>query len=305
MNYIRVKRLTKKFLACALAMALSVVVAMPMTAQATEANAMTFYAEIQAKEAAKALKEQISQTFTMEKKSTTTSHVKEMGYICYRAVESKEEKLPLVIYLHGKDGCGSNLDRLLQIEGIPQYIDRGLIYPNAVVIAPQCPSGSNWTKLADDVMELIEQVIEEENIDPSRISLTGASLGGIGTFNIAIKNPTFFSAVVPVCGSVNAGNCKVLTDVEVKIFHGTLDTGMGFSCKTAAQVITDNGGRCELNMLEGEGHEIRHVYVDEEYDLVNWMIAQQRSEMVQEEVEASGATAQTVETADTIIDSLN
>lgn len=297
MNYISVKRLTK-FVAVVSAMAIALVGSVPMATYAAEKNAATYYAGLQVKESAEALLNQVAFTYTMEKKSTTTSHVKEMGYICYRPVESKEEKLPLIVYLHGKDGCGSNIDKLLQIEGIPYYIDNGQIYPNAVVIAPQCPSGSNWTKLADDVMQLIEQVIEEENIDTSRISLTGASLGGIGTFNIAIKNPTFFSAVVPVCGSVNAANCNVLTDVEVKIFHGTLDTGMGFSCKTAAQVITDNGGSCELNMLEGEGHEIRHVYVDEEYDLINWMIAQQRSDMVQEEVEVSN------ETADSITDAL-
>lgn len=269
----------RKFAAGVSATFFAVTTLMPMTVQATEFNAIIFQQEQEQITLREERKAQIAQTYTMEQKSTSTSKVSSLGYWTYRPESSKEESKALVVYLHGLDGCGSNLDKLLQIEGIPYYIQNGDIYPDAVVIAPQCPSGTNWTKLSSDVMQLIEQVIETENIDRSRISLTGASLGGIGTFNIAIENPNYFSAVVPVCGSVNAARCNVLTNVPVKIFHGTLDTAMGFSCKTAAQIISDNGGSCELNMLQGEGHEIRHVYVDREYDLVNWMIAQQRKDV--------------------------
>lgn len=223
-------------------------------------------------------KAKIAAEYTMEKKELATQHVKSFGYWCYRPTQSTKEALPLIVYLHGTDGCGSNLDKLLKIEGIPYYINNGYIYPNAIVVAPQCPAGSNWGTLSNDVMQIIEQVIEEQNVDISRISLTGASLGGVGTFNIAIKNPSFFSAIVPVCGSVDASKCSVLNDVAVKIFHGTKDYGMGFSVKTAAEVINNNNGSCELIMLQGEGHEIRHVYIDEEYDLINWMISQQRED---------------------------
>jgi len=222
--------------------------------------------------------EEIAKNYTMEQKSVMISNGKSMGYWLYKPYET-DEKMPLVIYLHGKDGCGSNLDRLMKIQGIPQYINEGKIYPNAVVISPQCPSGSSWTNQADAVMELIEAVVAEENIDRSRISLTGASLGGIGTFNIAIKNPSYFSAIVPVCGSVSAAKCSVLNNVPVKIYHGTRDTGMGFSVKDAAVIIAENGGNCELNMLEGKGHEIRYVYYDDTYHVLDWMISQQRTDV--------------------------
>lgn len=222
-------------------------------------------------------KAEIAQSYTMVQKSASTSRVKSMGYWCYRPTVSTDEALPLIVYLHGSDGRGSNLNRLLQIESIPSFINNGDIYPDAIVISPQCPSGQSWSSLANDVMELIAQVIDEENVDINRISLTGCSLGGCGTFSIALKNPDFFSAVVPVCASVNAANCKVLNNVPMKIFHGTKDYGMGFSVKSAAQVINQNGGNCELIMLEGEGHEIRHVYKDEEFDLLDWMSSQNKS----------------------------
>lgn len=293
MKYVSVKRrvLATTLLVCAAILGASFV---PTTSNASEMDAVMlqkYYEEQKALEEAKAQKEaqkaEIAQSYTMVKKSTSTSHVKNLGYWCYRPTASTQEALPMIVYLHGTDGKGSNLDTLLKIESIPSYINHGEVYPNAIVIAPQCPSSYNWTKLADDVMELIANVIQEENVDPTRISLTGCSLGGCGTYNIALKYPEFFSAVVPVCGSVNAASCSKLTNVPVKIFHGTQDYGMGFSSKTAAQVITQNGGNCELIMLQGEGHEIRHVYKDEEYDLLDWMSAQQRTDNAVEQTAAN------------------
>ncbi len=279
MKYIRVKTIVAAVVGfCALAFS-----TVPSSAAAAKATSYeeTIAVDISDEEVAAVeniRKAQIPNTYTMEKKTTSTSKRSSFGYILYRPDSDKTESKALIVYLHGLDGCGSNLDKLLSIEGIPNYISQGLIYPDAVVIAPQCPSGTNWVNMASEVMELIEQVIEEENIDVSRISLTGASLGGIGTYYLAYTNPTFFSAVVPVCGNVNASRCSVLTDVPVWIFHGTLDTAMGFSCKEANTVINNAGGTCTLTWIENEGHEIRHVYYDEEYDLINWMISQQRTD---------------------------
>lgn len=279
MKYIRIKTIALALIGFS-AIAFSAVHADAAAPKATKYEE-TITVDISEQEAAAVenlRKASIPNTYTMEKKSIATSKRSSFGYILYRPDSDKTESKALIVYLHGLDGCGSNLDKLLSIEGIPNYISQGLIYPDAVVIAPQCPSGTNWVNMASEVMELIQQVIVEENIDVSRISLTGASLGGIGTYYLAYTNPTFFSAVVPVCGNVNASRCSVLTDVPVWIFHGTLDTAMGFSCKEANTVINNAGGTCTLTWIENEGHEIRHVYYDEEYDLINWMISQQRTD---------------------------
>ena len=284
MRYMKVKKL-------ALALVSIVTIAtsvMPVSAQAAtsvsyETQLTTSVAEQEEQAQALLKKLNIANTYTMEQRYTSTSSTTNFGYICYRPEESKDESKALIIYLHGKDGCGSDLNKLLQIEGIPNYIANGYVYPDAVVIAPQCPTGSSWVAQAKNVMELIMQVIEEENIDPSRISITGASLGGIGTYYLAYTYPNFFSAVVPVCGNVNASRCSVINDCPVWIFHGTLDTAMGFSCKEATTVINNAGGNCTLTWIQNEGHEIRHVYYDAEYNLLDWMASQQRVVVTEEE----------------------
>ena len=218
----------------------------------------------------------IKNTYSILDKKYKSSNGDLINYLVYRPYEEKEEKLPLIIYLHGMDGNGNDINKVRNIKGLIYYIDNGELYPNAVIIAPQIPVGASWTSYSKEVMELISIVIEDENIDKNKISLTGMSLGGIGTLDIAIKNPNFFSCIVPVCANINANRCAILQNVKVKIFHGTEDYSMGFSVIDANKIINENGGNSELFMLEGEGHEIRHIYIDKEYDIVNWMISQER-----------------------------
>ena len=214
----------------------------------------------------------------MEKRFYKTQSGETMPYVFYRRGE-KTERLPMIVYLHGTDGCGSNPQRILDIQTMASYIEGGklVITDDMILLTPQCPEGHRWSDVMPQVKELIEYMVETENADPGRISLTGCSLGGMGTFSLAIEYPELFSAAGPVCGSIKEPEkAAAMAVMPVRIFHGTEDTGMGFSVVDAAKVITDAGGNCELNMLQGEGHEIRHVYYDEDGALYKWMIAQKR-----------------------------
>ena len=54
-----------------------------------------------------------------------------------------------------------------------------------------------------DVDESIEAVCREYNIDRSRIVLRGASLGGVGTWQLGLKRPDHFVAIGPASGPVD------------------------------------------------------------------------------------------------------
>src|SRR4051812_41314616 len=55
----------------------------------------------------------------------------------------------------------------------------------------------------DDVMRVIADVRRAYPIDPDRITLTGASMGGGGTWAIGLRHPELFAALAPVCGFAN------------------------------------------------------------------------------------------------------
>lgn len=219
------------------------------------------------------------QNATMVKKYATTSHVKNFGYWVYRPTDSTEEKLPLIVYMHGISERGNNLDTLLRVS-LPKHLYQKNVSVNAVVIMPQCPSSTNWTNLADDVMELINLVKEEENIDDTSISLTGHSLGGIGTWRIALKYPDVFASLVPVSSTINKpADAVKLVDIPIWSLHGTKDTMSPSSMLQAQKYIEAAGGnKMQVTLFEGMGHCITDVvYNNPELDVLNWMAGQHRS----------------------------
>src|SRR5262249_14467876 len=51
----------------------------------------------------------------------------------------------------------------------------------------------------DDVLRAIDDVERAYNIDRDRVSLTGLSMGGGGTWHLGLRYPDRFAAIVPVC----------------------------------------------------------------------------------------------------------
>ena len=51
----------------------------------------------------------------------------------------------------------------------------------------------------DDVMRVIADVRRAYDVDPDRITLTGLSMGGGGTWQIGLRHPELFAALAPVC----------------------------------------------------------------------------------------------------------
>ena len=108
----------------------------------------------------------------------------------------KKRDWPLLIYLHGYGESGDDLEMVKQ-NGSPKLVAEGKQLP-FVVVSHQCPSGFYWK--ANVVMGLIDQIVEGYSIDTTRIYLTGKSMGGYGTWQIAHEYPYRFAAIVPIAG---------------------------------------------------------------------------------------------------------
>ncbi len=73
-----------------------------------------------------------------------------------------------------------------------------------LILAPACPSDSRWEQpgMAQAVVQLIRKVAGQWNADPSRLYLTGLSMGGNGCWYVAAEAPDLFAAVAPVVANV-------------------------------------------------------------------------------------------------------
>lgn len=68
----------------------------------------------------------------------------------------------------------------------------------------------------ENILKLVDRVKRRYNVDESRVYLTGVSDGGTGTYYLAMRDPTVWSAFLPLNGSIKVlGNPAIGTDGEL------------------------------------------------------------------------------------------
>ncbi len=146
------------------------------------------------------------------------------GYVKYLPKDYDEnKKYPLVFFLHGAGERGEDLDFAMR-HGYMKYVrENGAEYP-FIFIAPQCPHEKYWGCYTESLIVFLDNILETLPIDKSRVYLTGLSVGGTGTWMLAMACPEKFAAIAPVCGTGIYWNGGVLKDIPIKIYHGDCDT---------------------------------------------------------------------------------
>lgn len=162
-------------------------------------------------------------------------------------------KYPLVIYLHGAGGRGRDISL------IKNHCFFSISQPflkNAVTVAPQCYADS-WFDIFEQLQDFIKYVISDNSIvDPARVYLIGASMGGYGTWQMAMTCPELFAAIVPICGGGMYWNSGRLINMGVWAFHGDSDPVVypEESIKFIKYIEACGGKRARLTILQNTGH---------------------------------------------------
>jgi pimeloyl-ACP methyl ester carboxylesterase len=187
-------------------------------------------------------------------------------------------KWPLVIYLHGGSDRGTDLNKVYS-SGIPDQVYRGRKFP-FIMLAPQCPEHLRWS--TDDWFEdFFKEATAKYRIDPDRVYLTGPSLGGSGTWYIAVRYPALFAAIAPISGFTSHldyidKNIDKLFDMPVWVFHGKLDNVVPF--EETERIVRRLEGKNRNLRFSAEpdvGHEIHwRVYPGQE--LYDWFLLHDR-----------------------------
>lgn len=154
-------------------------------------------------------------------------------YLSYTPKEYNKDpvkKWPLIIYLHGGSSRGTDTSKLYCC-GIPDQIWRGREFP-FIIVAPQCPVNKRWS--TDNWFEnFYKEVTTKYRVDTNKVYLTGVSLGGSGTWYLAIKYPEKFAAIAPLSGFTRhmkyiMENTDRLINIPIWAFHGKKDKVVQF-----------------------------------------------------------------------------
>ncbi len=207
-----------------------------------------------------------------------TTSINELNYLLYTPSDPTEN-MPLIVYLHGGNCKGDDLELITAEDGLPGYLRDGKLGDvRAYVIMPQLPSSLNdWTNGASAVRELIDATVSEFGIDEENISLTGHSMGGTGTWDLALLYPTLFARIAPLSGSIamQPEHIEKLKNIPVWAFVGSADTVVPpYSSIEFVAALKRAGGDAGITIFGNADHVAVPAlsYLDEDLDLIDWLI---------------------------------
>lgn len=148
-----------------------------------------------------------------------------------------EVEWPIIVYLHGHGGRGSNTEKLTN-EPLPALLESSEEFP-FIVVSPQLPDGI-WTSFLEPVDQLLAHLTEIFPTDAERIYLTGFSRGSYGAWQYALRSQGRFAAVAPVAGGPSTSRNRTpenicdLKDLPIWVFHSDADSVVPVDIDVAA-----------------------------------------------------------------------
>ena len=202
------------------------------------------------------------------------------------------KKYPLVVFLHGAGERGTDNEKQL-IHGVPQFatLENRKKYP-CFLIAPQCPEEKKWVEVdwsADShtqpkepgevgklTLTLIEEEIKELPVDPTRVYITGLSMGGYGTWDLVARRPDLFAAAAAICGGADETTAPKIKDIPIWAFHGAKDTAVKPDrSRHMIAALKKAGGKPKYTEYADVGHNSwDNAYRDPQF--FQWLFAQRK-----------------------------
>lgn len=211
----------------------------------------------------------------------------------------QSKSYPLILFLHGSGERGDDNEKQL-VHGAKRFLDKEerKKYP-AIVVFPQCPLGTFWShahRTGEDrnkwvapfyaqpnqpmklVIELLDQMVEQEAVDTTRLYLGGLSIGGFGTFDLLAHQPNRFAAAFPICGGGNPNLAPLYaSNTALWVFHGAKD-----------DVVLPKYSRSMVAAIKAAGGAIKYTEYPEanhnswdaafaEPDLLAWLFQHQKN----------------------------
>ena len=162
----------------------------------------------------------------------------------YRLPEGYDasQKYPVVVYLHSESRSGS--DNVSQLYNAQYIFNAAAAAAPCILIAPQCPEDGEWVEGYEDasytmapdpsvylsmVSGLIDDFAEQNpGVDTGRIILAGQSAGAAAVWELALREPYKFEAIVPIGGAGSVSDTQMIqaladSGTAVWAFHGYMD----------------------------------------------------------------------------------
>jgi len=191
------------------------------------------------------------------------TEAKEVPLLLYTPRDySADKKWPLVLFLHGLGESGEGGEELerVKIHGPCKQISEGKHFP-FVVVAPQNPRPGSYEEVKkawppELLASLLDRAESDLAIDSDRIYVTGLSMGGFGSWNLACAYPDRLAAVAPICGGGDVTKVtETMAQTPVWAFHGDNDDVVPVEQSIKmVEALRAVGGNVRLTTYPGVNH---------------------------------------------------
>ena len=166
---------------------------------------------------------------------------------------NKDEKFPLLLFLHGGGESGDTLSTI-KSNGPPKLIAEGKQFP-FLILAPQNPYKMKWWNTRA-VEQLLDTIVANNRVDTNRIYLTGLSRGGSAAWEMVVQYPDKFAALAVVCGMTPVPYASWINkNLPIWVFHGEEDQSIPISeSENMVNRLLEMGYNVKFTRYEGVGH---------------------------------------------------
>ena len=215
-----------------------------------------------------------SQLIADEKETVSVENLQYFLYYPKEYEEEKNDKFPLLLFLHGGGESGGTLEDL-KTNGPPKLLAEGKEFP-FLILAPQNPHKRKWWNTRA-VIQLLDTVIKNNRVDANRVYLTGLSRGGGAAWELAVQYPDKFAAMAVVCGMTPVPYAGWINkNMPIWVFHGTEDKSIPISeSENMVNKLEEMGYDVRFTKYEGVGHN-SWVQAYNTEELYNWFMEQKR-----------------------------
>ena len=164
----------------------------------------------------------------------------------------ENKKYPVIFLLHGAGTRNTSYENLKNYLVYPTIDKYGFEF---IVVTPLCRKEA-WFDHFETLIRLVDYISKHENVDAARMYVTGNSMGGYATWQLAMSIPEYFAAIVPVCGGGMYWDTMRLTEMGVWAFHGALDiTVRPEESQKMVDGINKRGGNAKLTIYPDREHD--------------------------------------------------
>ncbi len=170
-----------------------------------------------------------------------------------------DQRYPLIIYLHGANGTHGGENGFGALRGKYQS---GYLFMRPMARGPF--SGYSGVP-GNDVMNQIRDVITHYRIDPDRVHLFGASMGGHGSYTVGSTWPDVFATCLVRCGCATEMPLAQMCNLPTFIHHGLGDLSVTpRGAMHCAGMLREAHAPVQLYLYPVVGHDARLPVVSQE-----------------------------------------